>query len=114
MGAECLSRGPAGTLLESASALFGFARAAGTVCSLDRACIVLGIRHAAALGSGLLFLNVHPETLKNDVEFPVFLRTVARQYNFPLDRVVLERTWNILQYKFGQCSAGAQRLVRFV
>lgn len=90
LGAECLSRGPTGTLLESASALFSFARAAGTVCNLDRACIALGIRDAARLGSGLLFLNVHPETLKSDVDFPSFIRTTARQYNFPLDRIVLE------------------------
>jgi EAL domain-containing protein (putative c-di-GMP-specific phosphodiesterase class I) len=89
-GAECLSRGPAGTLLESAPALFSFARAAGTVCSLDRACISQGLRHAASAGSGLVFLNVHPETLRNDVDFPSFLRTVARQYGVPLERIVLE------------------------
>jgi EAL domain-containing protein (putative c-di-GMP-specific phosphodiesterase class I) len=89
-GAECLSRGPAGTLLESAGALFGFARGAGAVCSLDRACIALGLRHAATLEPGLIFLNVHPETLRNDVEFPAFLRSVARQYSIPLDRIVLE------------------------
>jgi EAL domain-containing protein (putative c-di-GMP-specific phosphodiesterase class I) len=89
-GAECLSRGPSDTLLESAADLFGFARAAGTVCSLDRACIALGISHAASVGSPVLFLNVHPETLKNDVDFPAFLRAIARHHNYRLDRIVLE------------------------
>jgi len=105
MGAECLSRGPAGTLLESAGALFGFARAAGAVCSLDRACIAQGIRNAATMGSGLLFLNVHPETLKNDADFPGFIRTVARQYNFPLDRIVLE----LLEYSRIDWDGAARR-----
>lgn len=104
-GAECLSRGPSGTLLESAAALFGFARAAGTVCSLDRACITLGIRHAASQGAGLLFLNVHPETLKNDADFPGFLRLVARQFNFPLDRIVLE----LLEYSRIDWNGAARR-----
>ena len=104
-GAECLSRGPAGTLLESAAELFGFARAAGTVCSLDRACIALGISNAASLGSTILFLNVHPETLKNDVDFPVFLRAVARHYGFPLERIVLE----LLEYSRIDWDGAARR-----
>jgi EAL domain-containing protein (putative c-di-GMP-specific phosphodiesterase class I) len=33
---------------------------------------------------------VHPETLKNDMDFPGFLRGMARQYSVPLDRIVLE------------------------
>jgi EAL domain-containing protein (putative c-di-GMP-specific phosphodiesterase class I) len=105
IGAECLSRGPAGTLLEPAGALFKFAREAGTVCSLDRACIVLGLRHAAALGGGLLFLNVHPETLRNDVDFPGFLRSAARQYGIPLDRIVLE----LLEYSRISWQGAARR-----
>lgn len=104
-GVECLSRGPAGTLLESAAALFGFAREAGAVCSLDRACIALGLRHAASQGSGLVFLNVHPETLKNDVDFPSYLRAMARQYGIPLDRIVLE----LLEYSRIEWNGAARR-----
>lgn len=90
-GAECLTRGPVGTSLESAEALFGFARAAGTVCSLDRACIALGLKHAAALPQGtLVFLNLHPETLKHDIEFPGFLEAAAHRYGIALDRIVIE------------------------
>lgn len=104
-GAECLSRGPAGTLLESAAALFSFARDAGTVCSLDRACIALGLRHAASLGNGLIFLNIHPETLKNDFDFPGFLRAMAKQYGVPLDRIVLE----LLEYSRISWNGAARR-----
>jgi EAL domain-containing protein (putative c-di-GMP-specific phosphodiesterase class I) len=104
-GAECLSRGPAGTLLEPASALFRFAREAGTVCSLDRACISLGLRHAATLGPGLVFLNVHPETLRNDIDFPTFLRGAARQYGIPLERIVLE----LLEYSRIAWNGAARR-----
>ena len=90
IGAECLSRGPEGTHLESATALFGFAREAGAVCALDRACIALGLRHAATLPPGTVFLNVHPETLRLDIEFPNFVMATARQCGIGLDRIVLE------------------------
>ena len=104
-GVECLSRGPAGTLLESAAALFSFARDAGTVCSLDRACIAQGLRHAASMGTGLVFLNIHPETIKNDFEFPGFLRAIARQNGIPLERIVLE----LLEYSRIAWNGAARR-----
>lgn len=90
-GAECLSRGPEGSAFESAAALFGFAREAGTICSLDRACIALGLCHAVDLPpSTLVFLNLHPETLKHDIEFPSFLEAAALEYGIALDRIVIE------------------------
>jgi EAL domain-containing protein (putative c-di-GMP-specific phosphodiesterase class I) len=90
-GVECLSRGPAGSSLESPAALFGFAREAGTICSLDRACIARGLCHATDLPeSARIFLNLHPETLKNDIEFPGFLEAAARSYGIALDRIVIE------------------------
>jgi EAL domain-containing protein (putative c-di-GMP-specific phosphodiesterase class I) len=91
VGVECLSRGPAGSGFESAAALFGFAREAGTLCSLDRACITRGLSEGVALPrTMLIFLNLHPETLKNDFEFPRFLETACRFYGIALDRVVIE------------------------
>lgn len=104
-GTECLSRGPIGTLLESAGALFGFAREAGAVCSLDRACIAQGLSQAADLEAGPVFLNIHPETLRSDVDFPVFLRSVARQCGVPLDRIVLE----LLEYSRLEWAGAARR-----
>lgn len=90
-GVECLSRGPRGSAFESAAALFGFAREAGTVCSLDRACIVGALRQAGGLpASSNIFLNLHPETLKNDIEFPAFLEHTAASFGVALSRVVIE------------------------
>ena len=90
-GFECLTRGPVGTALESADSLFQFARTAGTVCSLDRACIARGLQHAADFCTGtLLFLNLHPETLKHDIDFPRFLESAAKNYGIALDRIVIE------------------------
>ncbi|HEV8123066.1 MAG TPA: EAL domain-containing protein [Gemmatimonadales bacterium] len=90
-GVECLSRGPAGSVFESPASLFGFARDAGTVCTLDRACIALGLCHAIDLPSStLVFLNLHPETLKNDIGFPAFLEEAAGWYGIALDRIVIE------------------------
>jgi EAL domain-containing protein (putative c-di-GMP-specific phosphodiesterase class I) len=104
IGAEVLSRGPQDTLLESASGLFGFAREAGAVCALDRACIALGLERAVQL-PGLIFLNVHPETLRHDIEFPLFLRSAARQYGVALDRIVLE----LLEYSRIEWMGGGKR-----
>jgi len=90
-GAECLSRGPVGSVFESPAALFGFAREAGSICILDRACIALGLCHAVNLPpSALVFLNLHPETLKDDLGFPAFLEEVAHSYGIALDRIVIE------------------------
>jgi EAL domain-containing protein (putative c-di-GMP-specific phosphodiesterase class I) len=105
IGVECLSRGPAGTLLESAAALFRFAREAGTVCSLDRACIAQGLRYAATMQPGLVFLNIHPETIKNDFDFPGFLRASAGQNGIPLERIVLE----LLEYSRIAWNGAARR-----
>ncbi len=90
-GVEALSRGPVGSAFESASSLFGFARDAGTICSLDRACIAMALCNAIDLPrSTLVFLNLHPETLKNDIDFPNFLETAAYSYGIALNRIVIE------------------------
>ncbi|MGE0352511.1 MAG: EAL domain-containing protein [Gemmatimonadales bacterium] len=90
-GAEALTRGPAGSSLEDSATLFRFAREAGTVCALDRACIDLALRRAATLPGGpVLFLNLHPETLKHDRGFPAFLEGSAHRWGVPLNRIVVE------------------------
>lgn len=63
---EALTRGPAGTELESPLALFDAARAAGRLAELDQACRTAALQ--AALKQGLLaplhvFVNVEPEVL---------------------------------------------------
>ena len=66
VGYEALTRGPAGTALESPLSLFAAARAAGCLAELDAACRRSAFR--TAIESGLLapltlFVNVEPEVL---------------------------------------------------
>jgi diguanylate cyclase (GGDEF)-like protein/PAS domain S-box-containing protein len=62
VGCEVLSRGPDGSPLFSAAALFGAATAAGLLSELDLVCRILGLTRAAAAGGdpGLVFVNVEP------------------------------------------------------
>jgi diguanylate cyclase (GGDEF)-like protein len=63
-GVEALSRGPAGSLLESPLALFAAAAEAGSVAALERACLATALKQFAALERECrLFLNVSPRTI---------------------------------------------------
>ncbi len=66
VGHEALSRGPAGTGLESPAALFAAARRAGLLAELDEACRQSSFRTASRLGlhdPTTVFVNVEPEVL---------------------------------------------------
>lgn len=92
VGFEALSRGPAGTDLESPAALFGAARTSGLLAELDEACRLEAFRSASALGLAsplTVFVNVEPEVLD---EAPLEdLRAVADGAAGGL-RIVLEIT----------------------
>jgi diguanylate cyclase (GGDEF)-like protein/PAS domain S-box-containing protein len=62
VGCEVLSRGPEGSPLFSAPALFGAATAAGLLAELDLVCRILGFARAVEAGGdpGLVFVNVEP------------------------------------------------------
>jgi diguanylate cyclase (GGDEF)-like protein/PAS domain S-box-containing protein len=62
VGCEILSRGPAGSPLHSAAALFGAAASAGLLSELDLVCRILGLSRAAAYDHAppLVFVNVEP------------------------------------------------------
>ena len=88
---ECLSRGPAGTPLEQASALFERTRTLGMEADIDRACAWRALRTAQQHGlRQTLFLNVHAVTLRQDRRFVEFLARSAAQCDVPADRLVLE------------------------
>lgn len=74
---EALARGPAGSELESPTALFSTARAVDRVDELDWACRAAAVRGAldANLGSDIrLLVNVEPEVLgRRNFEFPAEL-----------------------------------------
>jgi diguanylate cyclase (GGDEF)-like protein/PAS domain S-box-containing protein len=62
VGCEILSRGPEGSPLHTAGALFGAATAAGMLPELDLICRILGLSRArdASGDVGLVFVNVEP------------------------------------------------------
>jgi EAL domain-containing protein (putative c-di-GMP-specific phosphodiesterase class I) len=76
---ECLTRGPAGTNMESAAVLFEYVRRKGKEVVLDRLCLAAALRTAADLSKrSILAVNVHAATLERDREFPGFLLGVLQ------------------------------------
>jgi EAL domain-containing protein (putative c-di-GMP-specific phosphodiesterase class I) len=77
-GLECLSRGPRNSNAAQASVMFDYVRRKGMEPAVDRACILVALREAAALpGAPRLAVNVHASTLGRDRQFPAFLASAA-------------------------------------
>ncbi|MBV8172539.1 MAG: EAL domain-containing protein [Candidatus Eremiobacteraeota bacterium] len=90
-GYEALSRGPIGTRLESADALFTAASAVGATHRLERVCRFRSIAAAAGIPSGCyLFLNLSPRVLEE--QNAGLSREVIEQSRLAQERVVLEIT----------------------
>ncbi len=90
-GYEALSRGPIGTRLETADALFSAAAAAGETQRLERVCRFRSIAAAAGIPSGcFLFLNLSPRVLEE--QNAGLSREVMEQSRLAQERVVLEIT----------------------
>ncbi len=88
---ECLSRGPAGSNMESAAVLFEYVRRKRKESAVDRACIETALRSARRLpGEPVLSLNVHASTLGSDREFPSFLRQQAERNGISPSRLIVE------------------------
>ena len=90
-GYEALSRGPIGTRLETANALFEAAQAIGATQRLERVCRFRSIAAAAGIPSGCyLFLNLNPRVLEE--QNTGLSREVIEQSRLAQERVVLEIT----------------------
>ena len=90
-GYEALSRGPIGTRLESANALFEAAQAIGATQRLERVCRFRSIAAAAGIPSGCyLFLNLNPRVLEE--QDAGLSREVMEQSRLAHERIVLEIT----------------------
>lgn len=88
---ESLARGPRSTLLESADALFEYARREQQEIRIDRACVTTAFRTAVGLpGPPPLSINVHASTLELDRGFPRFLERTAREFSIPVARLTVE------------------------
>src|SRR5690242_7147413 len=88
---ECLTRGPAGTNMESAEILFEYIRRKKVEQALDRACIDAALEAGSRL-SGLphFSLNVHAITIATDSDFPEFLRNAASRRGISTTRLTIE------------------------
>lgn len=90
-GLECLTRGPAGTPVEDAAALFEFVRARHVELTMDRACLSNALRAARELpGACSIAVNVHAVSLGRDPEFPMFLADAADLNAIALSRLIVE------------------------
>jgi EAL domain-containing protein (putative c-di-GMP-specific phosphodiesterase class I) len=87
---ECLSRGPQGSSLESADALFSWVRKRRMEMQIDRMCIKNILQEAASLpGKPNLSINLHAQTLGTKT-FPDFLSRSAAAQHIDLSRIILE------------------------
>lgn len=88
---EALSRGPAGTGLEQAGALFEFVRRMRAEPAVDRACLESALAEAGAIpGLPPVTVNVHASTLGRDQEFVEFLVDVVRRNGFTPGHVTVD------------------------
>lgn len=91
VGMEALTRGPAGTALESPDALFRAATHAGVLVELDMMCVAVALetaRDATTPIPPLVFVNAEPAALSDDLS-PDLLAAVRSELGF---RMVLEFT----------------------
>lgn len=91
LGYEALSRGPIGTRLEGADALFSTAAQRGVAAQLERICRFKAIENASGIPPGCyLFLNISPRVFEERNE--ALSRDVVGQNRLAQERIVLEIT----------------------
>jgi diguanylate cyclase (GGDEF)-like protein len=91
LGYEALSRGPIGTRLEGADALFSTAAERGVAAQLERICRFRAIENASGIPPGCyLFLNISPRVFEERNE--ALSRDVVNQSQLAQERIVLEIT----------------------
>ena len=94
-GYEALSRGPAGTAVESPDALFTLARRLGRGAELELMAVRCAVERFALLGlAGKLFVNFSPGVLAERREDPETLLSLLRRHNIAPKRLVIELTEN--------------------
>lgn len=88
---ECLSRGPRGSVIEKADALFRFVRSQRQEAAIDRYCIENALREAAKLPHSVqMHINIHASTIASDEELVDFISWSARAHEIDLPRLVFE------------------------
>ena len=88
---ECLTRGPAGTNVESSEVLFEYARRKGAERILDRACCANALAAAAeTVPDGCISINIHASTLSVDSSLARDLEVMASSYGLRCSQVMIE------------------------
>jgi EAL domain-containing protein (putative c-di-GMP-specific phosphodiesterase class I) len=88
---ECLCRGPKGSAIERADALFRYVRSVRQECAVDRHCILSAFREAALLPeSTQMNINVHASTIAQDPDLVNFITWSARAHELDPARIVVE------------------------
>lgn len=87
---ECLTRGPAGTSLQSAEVLFEYVRRKGCEPAVDRICLAAGLGLAGRWPGFRYSVNVHAATLERDREFVPFLLETAAMHALQPSRLIVE------------------------
>jgi EAL domain-containing protein (putative c-di-GMP-specific phosphodiesterase class I)/ActR/RegA family two-component response regulator len=91
VGAECLTRGPAGTPFEQADALFAYARHKRAESALDRKCISLALAEVSGTTADIrISVNVHASTLGNYADFTEWLCATAAANAIKPERLTIE------------------------
>lgn len=93
IGFEALARYRDNVLLRDPQVLFRYASRKGRVADLEVACVSQSLRTGAALArSGALFLNIHPDVLREGRKLYDVLQRDSEKYGISLHSVVLEIT----------------------
>ena len=88
---ECLARGPVGTPLEDAEALFDYVRRRGEEIRVDRACAANAIASCAEVAAASRFaINVHAKTLAEDEKFGDFLVGMLQRVSLKPTQIILD------------------------
>ena len=88
---ECLTRGPAGTNMESSEVLFEYARRKGAERILDRACCANALAAAArTVPDDSISINVHASTLSVDSSLARDLDLMTASYGLKSSQVMIE------------------------
>ena len=93
LGYEALSRGPAGTEMESPDMLFSVAEAVREIWELERLCRTKALAAIqCAHADTMLFLNVNPNVIEDAKFQKGFTRDYLREFGIGPDRVIFEIT----------------------
>lgn len=110
-GFEALTRGPSDSWLHSPQNLFEAARRGGLKLELDFLCVHNAFRRfVASRVSGLLFINVSPDTIYEEPNFARRFLAYAREAGMPADRCVMELTEESLLEDYARLRSTLQSL----